>query len=410
LDGFRLVGKSGCGSAAAGYGSHRTVTDADKNYRMDGLILLTGVFCAIASAVHFASIVTVIARLRKDDRPVSLPNETDGVSILRPVCGIENFIEDTLRATFRIEYPRFEIVFCVADAGDPIVPIVRGLIAEHPLIEAKLLIGNSEISANPKLNNLVKGWHAARYNWVLMVDSNVLMPTDHIQRMLSAWRPGAGLVCSPAIGCAPQSVWAELECAFLNTYQVRWQCFADSIGLGFAQGKAMLWRRELLDRAGGIEVLASEMAEDAAATKAIRRLGLRVRVVTEPFMQPLGHRTATEIWRRQVRWARLRRDTFTLFFIPEILAGAVPPLAAAAVWASAVGWPVIDTILPLGIAWYAAEAILACTAGWPFSWRSIAIWTIRDVLLTPLWIAAWIGNDFEWRGNAMTIADQGQAV
>src|SRR5262249_25098397 len=70
---------------------------------------------------------------------------------------------------------------------------------------------------------------------------------EHLE-MLSAWCRATGLVSSPTIGCAPQSVLAELECAFLNTYQVRWQCFADSVGLGFAQGKAMLWRRDLLDR------------------------------------------------------------------------------------------------------------------------------------------------------------------
>ena len=72
--------------------------------------------------------------------------------------------------------------------------------AAYPDIEARLLIGNSTVSANPKLNNLVKGWHAARHQWVLMVDSNVLMPKDHLQRMLSAWRPDTGLVCSPPIG------------------------------------------------------------------------------------------------------------------------------------------------------------------------------------------------------------------
>ena len=377
---------------------------------MDGLILLTGIFCSTATALHFASIATVIARLRNDERQVLTSNETNGVSILRPVCGIENFITDTLRATFRLDYPRYEILFCVADTYDPVVPIVRGLIAEHPHIEARLLIGRSDISTNPKLNNLVKGCYAARYDWILMVDSNVLMPTNHIQRMMSAWCPATGLVSSPAIGCAPQSVWAELECAFLNTYQVRWQCFADSIGLGFAQGKAMLWRRDLLNRAGGIETLASEMAEDAAATKAIRKLGLRVRVVADPFMQPLGHRTAAEIWRRQVRWARLRRNTFKLFFIPEIFAGALPPLTAGAIWASELGWPILDTILPLAVGWYAAEAALACSAGWRFSWRSIAIWIVRDALLFPLWVAAWVGDGFEWRGNAMTVADQGQAV
>ena len=235
-----------------------------------------------------------------------------------------------------------------------------------------------------------------------MADSNVLMPKDHLQRMLSVWRQDTGLVCSPPIGGAPQNLWAELECAFLNTYQARWQCFADGIGLGFAQGKAMLWRRELLDLAGGIEVLGSEIAEDAAATKAIRALGLRVRLVAQPFMQPLGNRSSAEVWRRQLRWARLRRTTFKLFFIPELFAGIIPPPTVAVTVVA--GWSIVATVFPLVAAWYAAEAFLAYRAGWQLSRRSIPVWMLRDALLPALWISAWVGNEFEWRGNPMSVA------
>jgi ceramide glucosyltransferase len=271
-------------------------------------------------------------------------------------------------------------------------------------VEARLLIGNASVSANPKLNNIVKGWRAARHDWIVMVDSNVLMPRDHLQRMLSAWRHDTGLVCSPPIGGEPENLWAELECAFLNTYQARWQSFADSLGFGFAQGKAMLWRRELLDLAGGIEVLGSELAEDAAATKAIRALGLRVRLVARPFMQPLGSRSLAEVWRRQLRWARLRRSTFKLFFIPELLAGIIAPLVVAAAVTLAAGWSMAVTVLPLVAAWYAAEAFLAYRAGWQLSRWSILVWMLRDALLPALWIAAWAGNEFEWRGNPMSVA------
>jgi ceramide glucosyltransferase len=71
----------------------------------------------------------------------------------------------------------------------------------------------------------------------------------------------------------------------------------------------------------------------------------------------------------------------------------------------AAGWPVLGAMPPLAVAWYAAEALLAYAAGWPFSLRSIATWMLRT-----RWIAAWIGSDFEWRGNAMTIADQGRSA
>ena len=326
------------------------------------------------------------------------------MSILRPLCGMENSIEETLRSTFQLGYPDYEIVFCVTDAHDPVIPLVRKLIAEHPHVRANLLIGNSSICENPKLNNLVKGWHGSKGEWVLMVDSNVLMPTDHIQRMLFAWRDDTGLVCSPPIGSAPRNIWAELECAFLNTYQARWQYFADLLGLGFAQGKSMLWRRDLLDSVGGIEALATDVAEDAAATKIVRGLGLRVRLVASPFRQPLGHRRAAEVWNRQIRWARLRRKTFKWFFLPEVLVGAALPVAVATALALVSGWPIIGVVAPLVIVWYAAETYLAHLARWPFSWRSVGIWMLRDLLLPVLWVAAWAGNDFEWRGNAMTIS------
>ena len=59
--------------------------------------------------------------------------------------------------------------------------------------------------------------------------------------------------------------------------------------------------------AGGVRALAAELAEDAASTKIVRAAGLRVRLVDNPFQQPLGRRTLKEVWRRQTRWARLRR-------------------------------------------------------------------------------------------------------
>jgi len=127
----------------------------------------------------------------------------------------------------------------------------------------------------------------------------------------------------PPIGSQPDGFWAELECAFLNTYQARWQYIADAFGFGFAQGKTMLWRRADLDRAGGIEVLAREVAEDAAATKVVRGAGRKVQLVDRPFPQPLGYRSAAEVWHRQVRWARLRRASFFAYFLPEAVSGGV---------------------------------------------------------------------------------------
>jgi ceramide glucosyltransferase len=136
------------------------------------------------------------------------------------------------------------------------------------------------------------------------------------------------------LGSRPRNLWAELECSFLNTFEARWQYCAEAMGLGFAQGKTMLWRREVMEKGGGIRALGAEIAEDAAATKLVHRQGLNINLVDSPFEQPLGCRGFRDVWLRQVRWARMRRKTFPLFYAPEIVAGtALPCLAAAyAAW------------------------------------------------------------------------------
>jgi ceramide glucosyltransferase len=376
---------------------------------MKYLIVPASSLFAILAIAQFVSILAAIWRLnlrRSSYGGTRVVEFAAAVTVLRPVRGLENYIEETLRSTFELDYPHYEIIFCVADADDPVIAVVERLIADYPAVDARLLVGDSAISANPKLNNLAKGWRAARYDWILMADSNVLMPRDQLQRMLSEWSEDTGLVCSPPVGTAAHNLWAELECGFLNTYQARWQSFADGIGLGFAQGKAMLWRRQLLDLAGGIEVLGREIAEDAAATKAVRGLGLRVRMVGRPFVQPLGYRSAAEVFRRQVRWARLRRTTFKLFFVPEICSGIAVPLALAVTVAASLGWSVAAVIVVLAAAWYGLEAWLAYLAGWQMSRWSIPIWLLRDALVPVVWVLAWTSDEFEWRGNAMTVADR----
>jgi ceramide glucosyltransferase len=212
-------------------------------------------------------------------------------------------------------------------------------------------------------------------------------------------------VSAPPIGHLPGNVWAELECAYLNTYQARWQYLADTAGGGFAQGKNLLWRRSDLESAGGILALAREPAEDAAATKVVRGLGLKVNLADGAFPQPLGSKTAAQVWGRQVRWARLRRATFPGFFALESLSGLMAPLGCFvfAGWALDMVWSDVLAVAAAYVAvWLAAEAWLAAAVGWHLTWRSPLLWLLRDLLLPVLLVQAWVGKSLSWRGNAMT--------
>ena len=369
---------------------------------MTAPILAAATFCIAVSAVQITSIAIAIARLRRSASDKRLFNHPP-VSLVRPLCGIDNYAAETLRSTFELDYPCYEILFCVASAKDPALPLVKSLIATYPKAAVRLLIGDDRVSTNPKLNNVVKGWRAAAHQWIVIADSNVLMPRDYIQWLFASWRDDTGLVASPPIGSHPQGFWAEIECAFLNTYQARWQYIVDSFGKGFAQGKTMLWRRADLERAGGIAALGKEVAEDAAATKIVRDAGLKVRLIDRPLAQPLGHRGAREVWNRQLRWARLRRASFLLYFLPEILSGGLLPMTIVGVLAKAFGLPLALCLASFGTLWYGSEMLLAAAAGWHVSPLYPIYGFVRDLILPALFVGALRGSDFVWRGNQMQV-------
>jgi ceramide glucosyltransferase len=356
-------------------------------------------FAGLTLLLQLASIG--LALMKQAARPADGHMGTPKVSVLRPVCGLENNLEETLTSTFAADYPDFEILFCVANPLDPVIPMLRRLITAHPVVTARLLIGDERMSGNPKLNNLAKGWRAAQSQWILMADSNVLLPPDYIKRLLREWRAGTGLVSSPPAGIRPEGFAARLECAFLNSFQGRWQLASAEVGNAFAQGKMLFWNRNLLDRAGGLAVLGREMAEDVAATKLVRGQGLKVRLTSRLFEQPVGRRRFADVWGRQVRWSKVRRLGFLPLFLPEIFVGGALPLFALVVLAAAGVLP-LASVGAFALIWYGAEMLMAKASGWPAGPADVLAWICRDALLPALWVAAWFGNGFNWRGNAMS--------
>ena len=366
-----------------------------------------GLLALVMLAVNLACQAVAGARLLRKPKPSALLQEMPAVTIVRPVRGIEAFSRETAVSGLELDYPRYRTIFSVADADDPIIPLIEELIGHYGADKVSLIIGDVAVSANPKLNNCVRGWDAAQTDWVILADSNVLMPKDYIQRMLAAWRDDTGLVCSTPAGSRPFCFGAEVECAYLNPFQARWQYAGEAMGLGFAQGKSMLWNKPFLNAHGGIEALAQEIAEDAAATKLVRRAGKRVHLVGRPFEQPLGARRLRDVLQRQFRWARLRRVTFLPFYLPEILSGPLVPAILAAIAAPSLGGPAWLGPLAVLVPWYAGEILLSLAVGWFVNWRTPFAFLVRDLTFPAIWAYSFLAGDVSWRGNAMTIKSDG---
>jgi ceramide glucosyltransferase len=128
-----------------------------------------------------------------------------------------------------------------------------------------------------------------------------------------------------------------------------------------------------------------------------------VRLIDRPLAQPLGRRSAVEVWNRQLRWARLRRASFLIYFLPEILSGGVLPMIAVAILTHAFGLPPALCVAAFAAFWYGSEMMLAAAAGWHVPVLYPLYGLARDLLLPVLFVSALRGNDFVWRGNEMQV-------
>jgi ceramide glucosyltransferase len=100
-------------------------------------------FCVVTTLLQLVSVGIAIVRCRLRRGHLPPPAGAPAVSIVRPVCGLDPFARETLGSTFALDYPDYEVIFCLADADDAAAPLLRELIAAHPDVPGRLLIGEN---------------------------------------------------------------------------------------------------------------------------------------------------------------------------------------------------------------------------------------------------------------------------
>ena len=83
------------------------------------------------------------------------PHYVPGVSILRPLKGLDTNLYENLESTFLQEYSNFEIFFCVEDEHDQALVIVRDLMAKYPAVDAHIAIRTSHCCWLGKITSLM---------------------------------------------------------------------------------------------------------------------------------------------------------------------------------------------------------------------------------------------------------------
>jgi len=92
--------------------------------------------------------------------PLSSANaeSVPGVSILRPLAGLDCNLFTNLCSTFEQRYPydRYEVILSVRSADDQALGVARRVQERYPHVSSTILVGDVEAGVNPKINNLVR--------------------------------------------------------------------------------------------------------------------------------------------------------------------------------------------------------------------------------------------------------------
>ncbi|OAD69867.1 glycosyltransferase family 21 protein [Phycomyces blakesleeanus NRRL 1555(-)] len=347
-----------------------------------------------------------------------------GVSILRPLKGVDLELESNLRSSFEQNYPTFELIFSVASPNDPAVPVVERLMTEYKKIPSRLIVGDKQVGINPKVNNMVKSYEVAAHDILWILDSNVYVNQDTLGRSVDMLlEPGIGLVHHLPIAVQPQGYAAEVEQVFLDTNHAKMYLAINWVGIASCvMGKSNLYRRSDLDKAGGLGAFAKYMAEDNLVGEALWHQGLRHRMSADTACQALGKIRPLEYCRRRARWVRLRKyivtaATLTEPFTESIVCGLLGALGFRVWW---------DLSMPLffavhWLAWFTNDYLLYRTlilaSSTPVQQtqpmhfkRFICGWLSREISALPLYLYAMLGNEITWRDQRYRCVTSGTAV
>jgi len=248
------------------------------------------------------------------DPEVPLP----GVSVIKPLVGVDPNLHSNLESFFTMGYPKYELLFCVQDKLDPAIQLVESIMEKYPNVDAKLFVGGESVGINPKINNMQPAYAAARsdYELVLVSDSGIRMKEDTLLDMVSNMTELVGLVHQMPYVCDRSGFPAILEKVYFGTYHARMYLGADCLGVNCPTGMSALMRKKLLDEAGGIKEFGCYLAEDYFFAKSITNRGWRISIASQPAWQNSGFCDISSFQRRISRWAKLR-----LAMVPLVMAG-----------------------------------------------------------------------------------------
>src|SRR6516165_6955399 len=277
-------------------------------------LILIAALCALlalAGAAYFALCVWAAGRFRREASHASRIDFEPPVSIMKSLKGLDPHMYVAFRSHCLLDYAEYELLFGVSDPNEPALELVTRLQREFPNRRIRILQCPISLGLNGKVSTLAQMLPQAKYEHVLINDSDIVAPPDYLRRVMRVFADERmGMVTSLYRGLAGKTLPSKLEALGLTTDFIGGVLVAREMegGMRFALGATMATTKRVLREIGGVEALVDYLGDDyelGARTAAARYKVELSDDVVETAMPDYNFRN---FWMHQLRWARNVRD------------------------------------------------------------------------------------------------------
>lgn len=377
------------------------------------LLHWTILLLALAPLVYYLMVLYAAYRFARQHRAVCVGAFTPPVSILKPIRGLDRNAYENFASFCRLDYPEYEIVFCASEESDPAVAVVRQVMRDFPNQPVRLLLGAEPLGVNDRINKVCRLVREARYDLLVVTDSDIRVDPDFLRAMANAFR-------DPRTGAAMMMFRSEVDgslVSYLDCLGVGNDFWSSSLvavwlegGPRFIHGAAMAVRRDRLVEIGGFEAMVNHQLDDYLLGYRMAQAGHRVALLPPAFWMVYASVGWREYLRHELmRFVRFRhvrpKGYFGMLFtygLPWVLA------ALAAAPSSAVGLSYLAGYLLLRYAsvWAVGAGVLQDPAVRRAWWLA----PVRDAIAFFVWLAGFASRRFRWRGLEFRVEKGGRLV
>ncbi|MCU1232853.1 MAG: putative ceramide glucosyltransferase [Candidatus Solibacter sp.] len=329
------------------------------------------------------------------------------ISVLKPLAGVDDGLEQNLRSFFEQKYWQFEILFAVRNADDPAIAVAERLRAQYPAVPSRMIVTGEPPYANAKVYSLDLMLVAARHDLLVMADSDIRVTPTMLATIAAEFQDERlGLATCPYRAVPGRSFWNTLEALGLNTEFIGGVLVARMLdGMKFALGPTIAARRATLAGIGGFDAVKDFLAEDFVMGKLAAERGDGVILSSYVIEHRIGAQSLAANLRHRLRWNRSTRRSRPAGYVGQLFTNPLP--LALMLWAVRPEWWAV----------VAGVVLLRAAAGWAtaghvlrdgLTARLFFLVPVQDVLSFAMWVGGFFGNTILWRGRKYYLQSDGR--